>query len=71
MNSKSKSKNFWINRGYLFWNVKQIEILMGWNFRKRVKVFPGFKLNFSKSGISGTVGIRGASVTVGPKGVYV
>lgn len=43
---------------------------MGWNFRKSVKVFPGFKLNFSKSGISGTVGIRGASVTVGPKGVY-
>lgn len=43
---------------------------MGWNFRKSVKVFPGFKLNFSKSGVSGTVGIRGASVTVGPKGVY-
>lgn len=43
---------------------------MGWNFRKSVKVFPGFKLNFSKSGVSGTVGTRGASVTVGPKGVY-
>ena len=43
---------------------------MGWSFRKSVKIFPGFKLNFSKSGISGTVGIRGASVTVGSKRVY-
>ena len=43
---------------------------MGWNFRKSVKVFPGFKINLSKKGVSGTVGMQGASVTVGPKGVY-
>lgn len=43
---------------------------MGWGFRKRVKVAPGIKLNFSKSGTSVTVGGKGASVNVGKKGVY-
>lgn len=39
-------------------------------FRKRVKVFPGFSLNFSKSGISSTVGVRGASINFSKKGTY-
>jgi hypothetical protein len=39
-------------------------------FRKRVKVFPGFSLNFSNSGISSTVGVRGASITFGKRGTY-
>lgn len=43
---------------------------MGWRFRRSIRVFPGLKLNFSKSGISTTIGTRGASVTVGPKGTY-
>lgn len=43
---------------------------MGWRFRRSVRVFPGLKLNFSKSGISTTIGTKGASVTVGPKGTY-
>ena len=43
---------------------------MAWNFRKRVKIAPGVKLNFSKSGTSVTVGGKGASVNIGKKGVY-
>jgi hypothetical protein len=39
-------------------------------FRRRVKVFPGFYLNFSNSGISSSIGVRGASVTFGKKGTY-
>lgn len=39
-------------------------------FRKRVKVFPGFHLNFSNSGISSSLGVRGASITFGKKGTY-
>lgn len=39
-------------------------------FRRRVKIFPGVKLNISKSGISTSIGVRGASVTLGAKGVY-
>lgn len=39
-------------------------------FRKSVKVCPGVRLNFSKSGVSTSLGVRGASVTVGKKGVY-
>ena len=39
-------------------------------FRKRVKVFPGFFLNFSSSGISSTLGMKGASVNFGKKGTY-
>lgn len=37
-------------------------------FRKRAKVFPGFYLNFSKSGISTTIGRPGLSINVGKKG---
>lgn len=43
---------------------------MGWRFRKRIKILPGIRLNLSKSGISTTVGVRGASVTFGPNGTY-
>jgi Protein of unknown function (DUF4236) len=43
---------------------------MGWKFRRRVRLFPGFYLNLSKSGMSATVGMRGFSVNVGQKGAY-
>lgn len=39
-------------------------------FRKRIKVFPGFYLNVSNSGISSTIGIRGASISIGKRGTY-
>lgn len=39
-------------------------------FRKRVKIVKGLYLNFSNSGISTSVGVRGASVTFGKKGTY-
>jgi hypothetical protein len=39
-------------------------------FRKRVKVFPGFSLNFSTSGISATVGPKGANFNFGERGAY-
>jgi hypothetical protein len=34
-------------------------------FLRRVSVLPGVRLNFSRSGISTTIGVRGASVTLG------
>lgn len=43
---------------------------MGLRFQKRVQLFPGVRLNFSRSGISATLGVRGASMTVGRDGVY-
>lgn len=43
---------------------------MGWRFRKSVKVAPGVRLNFSKTGVSTTIGGRGASVNIGKRGVY-
>ena len=39
-------------------------------FRKSVKICKGVRVNFSKSGISTTVGMRGLSVNVGKKGTY-
>lgn len=39
-------------------------------FRKRVKVFPGFYLNLSKSGISSTLGVNGANINFSKKGTY-
>lgn len=44
---------------------------MGWRFRKRIKLFPGFYINISKSGIGINIGPKGANVSVGPKGTYV
>lgn len=40
---------------------------MGFRFTKRIKVLPGITLNISKSGLSTTIGPRGAKVTVGGK----
>src|SRR2546429_6802619 len=36
-------------------------------FQRRISVLPGLRLNLSNSGISATVGVRGASVTLGGK----
>ena len=38
---------------------------MGFRFRKRLKLFPGFSLNFSKNGLSSlSVGVPGATMNV-------
>jgi hypothetical protein len=42
---------------------------MGLRLRRSIKVFPGLILNLSKSGISASVGVRGAKVSVGKKGI--
>ena len=41
---------------------------MGFRFRRSFKVVPGFRLNLSKSGVSGSVGRRGLWFTIGPRG---
>lgn len=41
---------------------------MGLRFRKSVKILPGVKLNFSKSGTSVTVGKRGMSTNFSSRG---
>lgn len=38
---------------------------MGFRFQKRIKILPGITLNVSKSGLSTSVGPRGARVTMG------
>ena len=38
---------------------------MGFRFRRSVRILPGIRLNFSRSGVSTSVGVRGAHVTVG------
>ena len=43
---------------------------MALRFHKRLKVFPGFYLNFSKSGMSASVGMKGMNINVGSKGTY-
>ena len=39
-------------------------------FRKSVKILPGVRVNFSKSGVSTTVGVKGLSINTGKKGSY-
>ena len=43
---------------------------MSWRFRRSIRLFPGLRLNLSKSGLSMTAGIRGLSVTTGKRGTY-
>lgn len=38
---------------------------MGFRFFKRIKIIPGVTLNVSKSGLSTSVGVKGAHVTLG------
>lgn len=44
---------------------------MAINYRKRIKVAPGVYMNISKSVISTTIGVRGASVNFGKNGTFV
>jgi hypothetical protein len=39
----------------------------GFRFRRRLRLFPGVRLNFSKSGVSTSIGRRGSWFTVGPR----
>src|ERR1019366_8305551 len=43
---------------------------MALRFRRRVKLLPGVHVNISRSGISTSVGVRGASLTFGKRGTY-
>jgi hypothetical protein len=43
---------------------------MGVRFRKSVKLAPGLRMNFSGSGVSWTVGPRGASLGFGKNGIH-
>lgn len=43
---------------------------MGIRFRRSVKLAPGIRMNFSGSGMSWTLGPRGASVGIGKRGTY-
>lgn len=35
---------------------------MAWSYRKRIKIIPGVHLNLSKSGISTSIGVKGATL---------
>ena len=43
---------------------------MAWKYRKRIKIAPGVTINFSRSGVSTTIGPKGASVNIGKNGTY-
>jgi hypothetical protein len=38
---------------------------MGFRFRRSVKILPGIRLNFGNRGVSTSIGVRGAHVTLG------
>ena len=41
---------------------------MGFRFQRSIKLFPGLKINLSKSGIGWSAGVRGARTGVDAKG---
>lgn len=42
---------------------------MGFRFRKSIRIMPGVRLNLSKTGVSTSIGGRGATVNVSKRGV--
>lgn len=42
---------------------------MGFNFRKSIKLGKNLRVNLSKSGVGLSAGVKGARVSVGPKGI--
>lgn len=42
---------------------------MGFRFRQVLRIFPGLRLNLNKSGVSTSIGGRGATLNIGRKGV--
>jgi hypothetical protein len=38
---------------------------MGFRFRRSIKILPGIRLNIGKRGVSTSIGVRGAHVTLG------
>ena len=42
---------------------------MGFRFRRRLRVLPGVSLNLSKSGVSASIGGRGATLNLNERGV--
>jgi Protein of unknown function (DUF4236) len=44
---------------------------VGFRFRKSVRIFPGLRLNLSRSGASVSLGAKGFHYTIGPKGTRV
>ena len=42
---------------------------MGFRFQKRISILPGVRINLSKSGVSTSLGPRGADVNIGKDGV--
>src|SRR5213592_3172603 len=43
--------------------------LMGFRFQKRISILPGVRINLSKSGVSTSLGPRGADVNIGKDGI--
>jgi hypothetical protein len=41
---------------------------MGFRFRRSIKILPGIRLNVSKSGVSTSIGTRGATVNISKRG---
>ena len=42
---------------------------MAWNFRKRISILPGLRLNLSGNGVSVSIGPHGANVNIGKNGI--
>src|SRR5687768_5971856 len=43
---------------------------MGFRFRRSIRIAPGIRLNVTRSGLSATLGPRGASIGVGRRGTF-
>jgi hypothetical protein len=47
---------------------EQVRTGLGFRFQRRIRVFPGVRLNLSKSGIGGSIGRTGLRVGIDAKG---
>lgn len=45
--------------------------MMGWRFKKSIKIFPGVSVNFSSEGASISIGSKGIKLNIGPNNARV
>lgn len=58
-----------VNAGSDEWTrTPAVHSIMGFRFYRRIKILPGVRINLSRSGISTSIGVRGAHVTRGKTG---
>jgi|GEM_PF-6830731 len=60
----------WVSPLIISYFAPKGKIAVGFRFQRRITLFPGVRLNISKSGMSLSIGPRGFSLTISRQGIH-